>query len=226
MTPTPLPRAQVHRLALFAVLASLVVCTAAFGADDKAKKHRGYVDGSTFVDLIDSDGRLIEVTMDRKLLRLFSGRAMKRRESVIADLLGNLEGINAVIGDVTKFREETDDEIARVQEGLEKKGWERFVRVREPGSGDFAAWILANDDDEEEVDGLVVIGFQENDEMMFVNLCGRIDMESIALLGEEMGLPGLPDLPSRSEVEKRREEERRQRGDAARDDDSYVAPQE
>jgi len=226
MTPSPLPRPRFHRLAMFAMLASLVVTTAALGSDDKAKKHRGYVDTSTFVDLVDPDGRLIEVSMDRKLLRLFSGRAMRRHEPAIADLLGDLEAINAVVGEVTKYREESKKEIDRVQETLEDKGWERFVRVREPGSGDFAAWILADEDDEELIDGLVVIGFQDNDEMMFVNLCGRIDMERIAMLGDEMGLPGLHDLPPRSEVEKRREEEKRQRGNASDDEDGFVAPLE
>ena len=226
MTPIASPRARSHRFALVAFLAALVVCSAAFGADDKTKKHRGYVDGSQFVDLIDQDGRLVEVSMDRKLLRLFSGRAMRRHEPEIADILGDLVAINAVVGDVTKLRKETQDEIALIQERLEDKGWERFVRVREPGSGDFSAWIIANEDDDEQIDGLVVVGFQDDDELMFVNLCGRIDMERIAMLGDEMNLPGLHDLPSRSEVEKRRQEEQRRQSDNSGDDDGFVAPQE
>ena len=209
-------------MALVVLIAGLMTCATASASDDKTKEHPGYVDGSTFVDLIDPEGRLIEVTMDRKLLKLFTGRAMKKRQSVIADILGNLVAINAVLGDVTELRDETADEMEKVQERLEREGWERFVRVREPNSGDYAAWIHADEDDDEEVDGLVVLGFEGEKDMIFVNLCGRIDMESIALLGEEMGLPGLEDLPPRSEVEKRREAERRERDKESEDDDQIA----
>jgi len=193
----------------------------AAAADDKpaqqrkAREHPGFVDGSSFAKLVDPDGRLIEVTMDRKLLKLFTTKANRRKQSVIASILSDLDSINAVIGDVGDNGEYVERELQRTRSDAERGGWERFVRVRDSGE-DFTAFIHVDEDDEEVIDGLLVIGYHENGgEVIFVNLAGRIDMEHIALLGEHMGLPGLDELPPMSEVERHREA----RNDDDKDDD-------
>jgi hypothetical protein len=222
------------RLTRIAALALAVACLApAAAADDttapprKTRTHPGFVDGSSLAQLVDPDGRLIEVTMDRKLLKLFTSKANRRKESVIASILGDLDSINAVIGEIGDEEERIEREIQRVRSDLEREGWERFVRVREHGD-DFSAYIHVDEDDEEMIDGLLVIGFHEGgDEVLFVNLAGRIDMERIALLGEHMGLPGLDELPPMSEVERHREArgegDRDESKNASRDDDLEIS---
>jgi hypothetical protein len=96
--------------------------------------------------------------------------------------------------------------MAELTGALEKQSWQRFVRVRESRTEDYAAYVhyreRGEDDatDEEEIDGLVVIGFTGGGELLFVNLVGRIDMDRIALLSERFGVPGLdnwmPPAPS------------------------------
>ena len=52
-----------------------------------------------------------------------------------------------------------------------------------------------------------MIGYNNNgEELIFVNIAGNIDMERIAMLGERYGLPGLDELPPKSEVDKERAE--------------------
>lgn len=194
-------------LIALAIVLSILPGQLALAADKDAKNHPGYVDGSQFVDLIDEDGDLIEISLDRRLLKLFSGRAMKRMDSEIGAILSDLVAMNAVIGEVSDNRKEAKAELDSIRKKVERDGWDRFVRVRENGE-EYAAYIHINEDDEEIVDGLLVIGFHdEGKELIFVNIVGNIDMERIAMLGERFKVPGLDDLPPMSEVERRRTEE-------------------
>lgn len=210
---------------LAAIATALVLTQPSLASGDDVREHPGYVEGEQFVQLIDPDGDLIEVNLDKKLLKLFTGRAKKRHDNVISAIFSDLVAVNAVIGEVSRHREDVEAEMQRIRSNVEREGWERFVRVREDEQ-EFTAYIHADEEDEEEVDGLLVIGFHEGgDEMLFVNLAGRIDMERIALLGERMGLPGLDDLPPMSEVERQREAQRNgeEEADATEDKDTAVA---
>ncbi len=197
----------VPMLIALAMILSILPGQSATAEDKDTKNHPGYVEGSQFVDLIDEDGDLIEISLDRKLLKLFSGRALKRLDSEIGAILSDLVAMNAVIGEISKNREEARAELDSIRKKVERDGWDRFVRVRENGE-EYAAYIHINEDDEEVVDGLLVIGFHDNGkELLFVNIAGNIDMERIAMLGERFGVPGLDDLPPMSEVERQRAEE-------------------
>lgn len=203
----------VPMLIALAVTLSLLPAQSAVAEDKDAKDHPGYVEGSQFVDLIDDDGDLIEISLDRKLLRLFSGRALKRMDSEIGAILSNLVAMNAVIGEISENREAAKAELDAIRKKVERDGWDRFIRVRENGE-EYAAYIHINDKDDEIVDGLLVIGFRNNEEdeggkeeLLFVNIAGVIDMERIALLGERFKVPGLDDLPPMSEVERQRAED-------------------
>ena len=190
---------------LVAVLAVALLAPGAGARDESIRRHPGYVDPTGLVELANESGHLVEVTLSGKLLKLFSSRAGKRDEASIAGILSGLRAINAVICDVSDDPQRAKSETERIRREVEKADWERFVRVRDDGQ-DIVAYI--HTDDEDEVNGLLVLGFGDNREFIFVNLVGRIDMERIALLGEQMGMPGLDDLPPRSEVERRRRESR------------------
>lgn len=194
-------------LIALAIVSSILPGQLAMASDKDTKNHPGYVEGSQFVDLIDEDGDLIEISLDRKLLKLFSGRAMKRLDSEIGAILSDLVAMNAVIGEISENREEVKAELDSIRKKVERNGWDRFVRIRENGE-EYAAYIHINEDDEEIVDGLLVIGFHDHGkELLFVNIAGNIDMERIAMLGERFGVPGLDDLPPMSEVERQGDEE-------------------
>lgn len=210
MIPENLATKRIHFTSMLIALAlalSLLPAQLATAEDKDAKDHPGYVEGSQFVDLIDEDGDLIEISLDRKLLKLFSGRALKRLDSDIGTILSDLVAMNAVIGEVSDNHEEARAELDSIRKKVERDGWDRFVRVRENGD-EYTAYIHVNEDDEEVVDGLLVIGFHdEGKELLFVNIAGNIDMERIAMLGVRFKVPGLDDLPPMSEVERQRAEE-------------------
>jgi len=177
------------------LLVTLVVAGVAdvAAADGREKEHPGYVDGMAFAALADPEGQLVEVNLRGKLLKLLSTRAVRRQDEGLASILGELVCIQAVIAEIdAKYADVARADIGKVESKLDRDKWERFVRVRD-GNEEFTAYVHM--DKEDEVDGLVVIGFVDRDELIFVNLVGRIDMERIALLGERLGVPTLDDLP-------------------------------
>jgi hypothetical protein len=207
---------------------------AAAGGQDAHRDHPGYVDGSKFVDLADPDGRLIEVTLHGRLLRLLTHRAIRRHDETLADILEGLESMQAVIAEIPGVARDDDDDdpearldladLGRTHERaketvtslgarLQEDGWDRFVRVREQGGEELLAFAHVSKD--EEIDGLVVMGMTGGSELLFVNIAGRIDMEAVAVLGERFGLPGLDGLPGDEEIRdahRKREKVARGRG--------------
>jgi hypothetical protein len=192
---------------LAAVLLVAVVPMAAQAATDAYKKHPGFVDGLPFSEMADPEGELVEVNLTGKLLRLLSSRAIRRHDENLANILGELVSIQAVIADIDPRRvEDARKRVGEIQRKLQEREWERFVRVRE-GDEEFTAYVhIADDDGEDVIDGLLVIGFMDKRELLFVNLVGRIDMERIAVLGERLGVPVLGDIAAIEEDERKKKE--------------------
>jgi hypothetical protein len=165
------------------------------------------VDGTHLLALVDPDAELVEVTLRGRLLRIFASRAVKRADEGLARILGDLVSLKAIVSDDGTHNEIMVKEVKRMQQKLERDGWERFIYVRESAEESYSAYIhlrATGKDDDDEVDGLTMIGFSGEGELLFVNLAGRIDMERIASLGVRLGVPGLEDLPPASEVERQR----------------------
>lgn len=197
---------------LFVALIGAAVLTAPAAAAPPGdrhpeKRHPGYVDGTHLLQMVDPDAELVEVTLRGRLLRLFATRAVKRADEGLARILGDLVSLKAIVADGGTTSTSMVKEVKGMQQKLERDGWERFVYVRESAEESYSAYIHlrpTGKNDEDEVDGLTVLGFTGDGELLFVNLAGRIDMERIASLGERLGVPGLEDLPPASEVERKR----------------------
>ncbi|MHC5113335.1 MAG: DUF4252 domain-containing protein [Planctomycetota bacterium] len=168
-------------------------------------RHPGYVDGSRFVEFADRDGKLIEVTLHGRLLRLLGHRAVRRHDKNLADILDGLESLQAVIAEIpngddgTKTATRARDTVDKLGRRLVDDGWERFARVRD-AQEEFLAF--AHVSPREEIDGLVVMGITGGSEVLFVNIAGEIDMEAVTTLGERFGLPGLDGMPSDESIKK------------------------
>jgi hypothetical protein len=112
----------------------------------------------------------------------------------VAGIACGLEWIGAV---VIELGDRADNEF-RGQELIEKtekkllgKGWERLARVQEGGE-DLKVLMLPSG---RSVLGLVVL-IVEEDEIVFANVAGNIDMAQLRKLGDQMDIPGLENLPS------------------------------
>jgi hypothetical protein len=136
----PSPR-RAPAVAMVLALA-LAVPAVAEGGKDRYREHPGYVDGSRFVELAEPDGQLVEITLHGRLLHLLGDRAIRRHDATLAEILGGLVSMQAVIAQIPDDLNAEQQVRARARQRVEEVGrrllhyeWERFVRVRE-GDGE------------------------------------------------------------------------------------------
>ncbi len=161
--------------------------------DGDHKRHRGYVDGSAFAKLANEDSTLIEVSINGPLLRTVAAALAKENEG-IGEFLGGIVSISAVVV------EDADDDngsmasiAAKIAEDLKEDGWEQIARVRERGEG-VTVLVLLDDKNEDSLAGVTVMVNEDDDNMVFANIAGRINLSMVAKLAAGLGVPGLEEL--------------------------------
>ena len=171
-------------------LAACVLLTLALASFDAPRAQgghsRGFVDGTQFIDLVGEEALSVEVRLPRSLLRL--GCAV---DEELCELVDELELIHAVVLDLSEVREaetlmnDLRKRISGIDKRLRGKGWERIAMVRE-GRETMRVLILNTD---ETVDGLLVM-MVDDEEMVFANLAGTIDLRQLAETMDHFDLPG------------------------------------
>jgi hypothetical protein len=180
---------RVLGIVTLAVLATGV----AMAVDPETAKLPGYVDGAPFLELASEDGELVEISLSRTVLGMFCGTAGEGDPDVSGVACG-LEWIGAVvvgIGDESANGNEARKLVERTEETLLGRGWERLAKFQEKGEV-FKVLMLPSG---RRVLGLVVLGVEE-DEIIFANVAGDIDMAELRKFGDKMEIPGLEGLPS------------------------------
>ena len=176
-----------------AVLGVIVLAAPALAGskDVEIRRHPGFIDGSAFAALAGEDSELVEVNIGPSLLKAIARGAKQDHEAaaVLSGLLNvsayivELDGADAV-SRATKM-------IGDIVQTLDRSGWERLVKVRD--RGELVNVYIRNSD--ELVDGLVVLVFDRNEnQVVFANLVGSIDLAKIGDLDGALDIPGLDAL--------------------------------
>jgi hypothetical protein len=183
-----------HRLAAVRLsgvaLTVVLTCTLALAVDPDITRLPGYVDGTVFVELADPDGTLVEISLPGKILNPFCGVLQKQDPDL--EVVCGLEWIGAVVleyDEPSPNLEKARQLVLETEERLQNRGWERLARIQERGEM-VRVLMLVNDD---VVSGLVVLVVEEN-EIVFANVAGHIDMNQLGALAEKMELPGLEEI--------------------------------
>jgi hypothetical protein len=166
-------------------------------------KVPGYVDGTKLLELVGDDCVALEVNFSGALIRILTNF-----DEDLKELAGGLENIHAVILDLTRCgdREASGklrDEAAGLERDLRRKGWDRVAMIREADAS-IRVWLLLRED---LIDGLVVLITGE-DEIVFTNIAGTIDMAKLRELTEGMDIPGFEDIDF-DELERERKKKKR-----------------
>ena len=180
---------RLRRLAILALGGTLVLGIAPAVADDGP----GYVDPKAFLDLAGDDNLDVEVTIGPSMIKLMSA-AIRESEPDLYQALQGLVGLYTAIVDVSDeaLRTRGDTLVRETIVRLEKGGWERLARVRDESSN---LNVLVHGGNGETIDGLLVLIFDKDDEqLVFVNLHGRIDLAQLQRIAEEMDVPGLDEI--------------------------------
>jgi len=193
---------RVKIILLCALLAIAVAATAAV-AKDKQKaqdytKHPGYVDFNA-LEIFGDQEATIEVYLRKPMLDLLR-KFIEKEDPELYRVFGKLQLVRVQVFDVTNGQSDKFDiESAKTVKELDKKGWERVVRVKDEEERVFV--YLKPSDDYEWIQGIVVIAMEDLEEAVFVNIVGDIHPDDISRLGGHFGVDELDSI--RYEVDKK-----------------------
>ncbi len=191
-------RAQSRRFALVG-LAGLVLTTApASGDEPKKSKDRprpasrepGYVDPAPFLELVGEDDDVIQVSLDKSIIKV-AAAALSKKNAQISRALEQIAAINAVITKADD-RAEARSIVSQTAERLQGDGWTQMARVRQKEDADVN--VLVKQDGETLI-GIVAMVFEPGEgQLVFANIAGKLDLELIAEIASQLDIPGLDAL--------------------------------
>ena len=132
----------------------------------------------------------VEVTMDGPMLRWASKflSAEDPEEAKCAKLVANLKGIYVRSFEFDKEGEYSSTDVEALRSQLHSPAWSRVVGVRSERDGDNVDIFFKMED--EKMAGIVIIA-AEAKELTFVNIVGPLEVDQLADLGGEFGIPKL-----------------------------------
>jgi len=133
---------------------------------------------------------VVEVTMDGPMLHWASKflSADDPDEAKAAKLVANLKGIYVRSFEFDKEGEYTAAEVEALRSQFHAPGWSKVVGVRSERDGDNVDVFFKLENDK--MAGIVII-CAEAKELTFVNIVGPLEVDQLADLGGEFGVPKL-----------------------------------
>jgi len=173
------------------LIALLIIITTAFVASAQDSR----IQMSSLDHLAAKASQTVDVSIDERLIRvaekLFSNA--KPDEKEIRKVLVGLKGIY-----VKRFEFETEGqfgavEVESIRTQLRAPGWSRLVGVISKKDGNFEVYLLMHG---EQIGGLAVL-HTDVKELTVVNIVGPVDLEKLAKLDGQFGIPDLEIEPSK-----------------------------
>lgn len=172
-------------LCVLGLLLALGTARAGENIEDKP----GYVDFG-LITVPEEAETSIEVFIKGPLLRMVSA-ATRRDEPELAEMVDKIDLIRVQVFSVEEEeRPRAREEIAALAGKMEAEGWEKVARIREKDEL-IHVYLRAKG---EEIAGLLVMGFEEDDEVIFVNIVGDIDPAEIGRIGSKFNISPLDSL--------------------------------
>jgi len=151
----------------------------------------GYVDFGDLAKFQDGSD-VTEVLVEKNLLRMVA-KATLSSDTALYDLLS---GLKLVKVNSFKSDEKNKTDIFKKMEDINKKltskNWDRIVHVR--GGDEYTNVFIKSSESDDNIYGLVVTTYQGNGESSFVNIVGKINLESIGRLGAKFDIPELDQI--------------------------------
>jgi hypothetical protein len=181
------------------LIALLLIITSAFVA--RAQDSR--IQMGSLDPLASKASRTVDVSIDERLMRIaykmFSDNDADEKK--IKELVTGLKGIY-----VKSFEFEVDGQysaadIESIRTQLRGPGWSRLVGVNSRKDGNFEVYLLLH---AERIGGLAVLHTDDR-ELTVVNIVGPVDLDKLAKLEGQLGIPELglePQKPKTKNDEK------------------------
>ena len=174
---------------IFALL--FIVSLSFVSAQEKDySKEPGYIDFGD-VSAFENEDEFVEVIINDRLLRMVS-KLSKHEDKELAELISGLKLIKVNVLSITRENEKkVNEKIKSVEKQLKAKNWERIVTAKSRGD---KALVYIKADKDDNIVGLAVTATEEDGNVAFVNIVGKIDLETIGRLSEKFDIPSLNDI--------------------------------
>lgn len=132
----------------------------------------------------------VSVTLDGALLQLAAKflSSTDREQSAVKNLISNLKGIYVRSFEFAGPGQYSDADVESLRSQLKAPQWSRMASVRSQKDGEDIDVFFKMEQDK--IAGLVVIA-AEPSELTFVNIVGPIDLDQLAALSGQFGIPKL-----------------------------------
>ena len=162
--------------------------------DEEVRKHPGYVDFEGIEIPVDAE-ETVEVYVSGPLLKLVA-TATRREDPDLSSLLSKLLLVKVYTFSIdSDLAENLKPKIRKIESNLKDQKWERIVKVKDR----FELTHVYMKMNRDEIIGLVVMSIDREDEAVFVNIVGEIDMDAIGKLGRKFDIPELEYLEEEDE---------------------------
>lgn len=143
--------------------------------------------------LADKATEVVDVTLDGPLLQLaakFMNNEHDPEEAAAKDMIQHLKGIYVKNFEFDKEGEYSQADVEEIRKQLHTNTWKRTVEVRSKRGGENAEIYLmpGPGTGAEAIQGLAIIS-AEPKELTVVNIVGPIDLDKLAELDGQMGMP-------------------------------------
>jgi len=181
------------------LIATLLLASAAIGARSQTPP-RSRLELSSLDHLAAKASQSVDVNIDERLMRLaakaFSDKDADERE--VKKLIAGVKGIY-----VKSFEFETDGQftaadVETIRAQLRGPGWTKLVNVASKKEGNLEVYLLMVGED---IGGLAVLS-SEDRELTVVNIVGPVDLEKLAKLEGQFGVPELGIEKTKDKVKK------------------------
>ena len=169
-------------------ISRLAILTAAIIAPSLASAAGTVTDGFARA----ADREYVEVNLDRNLIELALG-IVASKEPALAATFEDIDRVSVrVIGLDESNRSASLVRVGEIRTTLESDGWTSIVSVNEGHGGDNVSILARVVDDA--ITGLVITVIDAEDEVVVVDISGRVKTEQIAALIDRLNIEGLGDL--------------------------------
>jgi hypothetical protein len=175
---------------------ALLIAALLFGASIVARAQGSRLQLSSLDHLATRASQSVDVNIDERLIRIaakaFSDEDPEER--AVKKLVIGIKGIY-----VKSFEFETDGQyttadVETIRAQLRGPGWTRLINVQSKKDGNHEVYLLMNG---EQIGGLAVLSAEDR-QLVVVNIVGPVDLEKLAKLEGQFGIPELGLEPAKA----------------------------
>ena len=173
---------QINVRTLLVVL--LIVTTAFVARAQDSRIQMGSLD-----HLAAKASQTVDVNIDERLMRMAAKLLSDKdaNEKEVKQLVANLKGIYVKRFEFDLDNQYTPADVDSIRTQLRGPGWSRLLNVTSRKEGNLEVYLLLN---REQIGGLAVLHTDDR-ELTVVNLVGPVDLDKLAKLEGQLGVPEL-----------------------------------